>query len=197
MPNIRIISTMYLTSRKNRFADDKSNPKPAVKRIKNSTSTGNQSRYTLMPTLAKTRTIAKVTVAIKKSKRQANVEAKGKTSRGKYILVTNSLLPTRLCTANLIALIKKVQGKTLTDTETTPLKSKGFPETREIAVLIKMPAATAMIGIKSAHKKPITDCLYLTLISRRVSINNRSRYFKISLNINLAGLAFSTQGEFS
>ena len=97
--------------------------------------------------------------AIKKSKRHANIEAKGITSRGKYILVINSLAPTRLCTENLIALTKNVQGKTFTEIEIIPENSKGFPETIEIAFLTNIPARTAIIGINIAQRKPITACL--------------------------------------
>ena len=65
---------------------------------------------------------AKTMPAIQKSKKQANMEAR-QTAFGKYILVTKLLLPTKLWTENFKELIKKVQGKTLTDIETTPSMS--------------------------------------------------------------------------
>ena len=77
----------------------------------------------LTPNLMIVKSTAKTMPAIQKSKKQANMEASGSTAFGKYILVTKLLLPTKLWTENFKELIKKVQGKTLTDIETTPSMS--------------------------------------------------------------------------
>ena len=55
--------------------------------------------------------------------------------------------------------------------------------------MIKIPAETATIGIKIAHTKPMTACVYRTLISLKVSIHKRPRYSKISLSDELLPMA--------
>lgn len=125
----------------------------------------------------------KTVIAIKKSKAQANIDANGKTSRGKYILVINSLFPTRLFTENFTELTKKVHGRTLIEIEIIPINSNGLLDMDEIAAFTRTPDKTATIGMNIAHKKPMAACLYLILISLKVSMNKRSRYFIISFNI--------------
>lgn len=118
--------------------------------------------------------------AIIKSKRFEKVAARGKTSRGKYILVMRFMLLVKLLVANLIEPTKKAHGTDFTDTEATEAKSMGLPENIEKAVFTRIPAETTNTGINMAHIKPMIDCLYFIFISRHVSIKSRWRYVIIS-----------------
>ena len=70
---------------------------------------------------------------------------------------------------------RNAQGTALTETVVRSEIVIGRPDTIDIAYLTSMPAATISIGMKMAHMKPITDCLYFTRMSRQVTMNSNSR----------------------
>jgi hypothetical protein len=108
----------------------------------------------------------KESAATIKSKRLAKIAEIGNISRGKNIFVTKLQLLVRLLVQDLIELIKSDHGKDLTIIDVRSELSMLFPETNEKASFMSNPAATITIGIRRAHIKPMTDCLYLIFISR-------------------------------
>lgn len=110
------------------------------------------------------------TDAMRKSKKQASTEDNGNNSLGKYIFETRLLLLTRLFVENLIELIKNDHGRAFREIEAMSELFMLVPDIYEKAIFIVIPAATISIGIRIAHINPMTDCLYLSFISRQVSI---------------------------
>jgi hypothetical protein len=128
--------------------------------------------------------IVRIMEAITKSNNCDITYDKGNTSRGKYIFVTKFIFETRLSTENLIPPTKKAHGNALTDTEAICDSSMGLPLNEAIANLTTTPERTITAGIKIAHKKPMTVCLYFIDMFFEVSAQSRSRYFIRSLNIS-------------
>jgi hypothetical protein len=87
----------------------------------------------------------------------------------------------RLTVAKRMLATKKAQGTAFTETAVISFIISGSPDSFENAYRTSIPADTISMGMNIAHMKPIIDCLYLSTMSRRVSIYNRSRYFLISL----------------
>ena len=108
--------------------------------------------------------------AIKKSKNCDIIEEKGNNSLGKYILVTRFVLEIKDKVEKRILATKNAHGTAFTETDAISASSVGFPDTTENANLTSIPAATMSIGMNMAHNMPITDCLYLILISRQASM---------------------------
>jgi hypothetical protein len=86
-------------------------------------------------------------------------------------------LDTREFVANRIVPMKKDHGKAFTVMDARSESSIGFPEMMEIPFFTMIPAVTISRGMKTAHRNPITDCLYRIRISRHASIINRWRYW--------------------
>ena len=82
----------------------------------------------------------------------------------------------RLVVAKRIEEIKNDQGMAFTETLATCESVKGEPDILAKPIFTNIPAETIIIGISIAHMKPITDCLYLILISRHVSMYSISLY---------------------
>ena len=97
-------------------------------------------------------------------------EDKGKIILGQLIFATRFALAIRLLEENLIEDTNKLQGSALTVTEKIASVLSGLLLSIAKAYLTKIPAATIKIGMKIAHIKPITDCLYFIIISRHVIV---------------------------
>src|SRR6266511_2709503 len=75
----------------------------------------------------------------------------------------------------------KYEYRNLTSiTETRASYSMGLPEANAKALRTSAPAATTIIGIKIAHKKPMAVSLYRILISLQDKVNKRCLYWMSS-----------------
>ena len=160
-------------SLKNRLAQDNNNAALTVNKISKPKSRGNQSRWILIPIDTIASMITSTVEAITKSKRLDKTAETGHSCRGKYILVIRFALLVRLPVANLIDPTKNTHGSDFTATDDISARFNGLPESMENAFLTTIPAATIIIGMKMAQKKPIIACLYLIFISRHVNVKRR------------------------
>jgi hypothetical protein len=71
---------------------------------------------------------------------------------------------------------KNAHGIDLTETDANSVMLIGLPEITEKAFLTSIPAEIIIIGIKTAQRKPITDCLYFTFISLQANMYKRCLY---------------------
>ena len=93
------------------------------------------------------------------SNSDVRTEDSGNTSRGNLILVTRLLLPVRLMVPNLSAETKNAHGSAFTPIPPISAPVTGRPDTLDATTRTMTPAPVMMIGIRTAHSSPITDCL--------------------------------------
>jgi hypothetical protein len=67
----------------------------------------------------------------------------------------------RLAVANRIAPTKNAQGIALTDNDARLSGGSGVPDSFDIPTRTTMPAPTMIMGMSTAQRSPMTDCLYL------------------------------------
>src|SRR5689334_11635087 len=84
-------------------------------------------------------------------------------------------LPMMLCVAMLNALEKNAHGSALAASDAIVAPSSGLFEIVASTIRNIIPAPTTSSGIKSAHAKPITACVYRNVMSRRTNCITRSR----------------------
>src|SRR5262249_41109189 len=84
--------------------------------------------------------------------------------------------PIRLTAPKRSDATTNAHGTDLAATPTTSPWFSGFPEIDAYPYFTSTPAVMISVGMRMAHRNPITDCLYFTLISRQESMNSRSRH---------------------
>src|SRR5262249_11109338 len=170
MANVSPTSTMYFTSRKNRFAADRSSASDAVKPTMSRSKNGTHRRFQLTPTPPTMNTMMTTTLATPKSNSCDATADRGNTARGKAILVTRSALLVRHDVENRIDATKNDQGRALIMTDMISSMRTARWLTWARPLLTSTPAEVMRSGMRIAHRNPITDCLYFTVMSRRVSM---------------------------
>src|SRR6185312_10051566 len=165
---------MYFTSRKNRLAADSSSAIPQICAMRITISSGTQTNDAVTCTGEKMNTSTMTTAATEKSMSCDSNADSGNTARGNAILVTRLALAVRQAVANRIDETTNAQGSALTATPSTSAMLTGRPDILARPTFTMTPADVMIMGIRIAQKNPMTDCLYFTRMSRRVSMYSRS-----------------------
>src|SRR5439155_1088625 len=166
--NVRMTSTRYLTSRKNKLAADRRMPRPVVNITRMMTRLGTHSSCPLTPTPRTARKTTSTSDATPKSASCESMAATGNTSRGSAIFFTRLLLAIKLAVANRMDEMKNAHGTARTLTAAMSPTARGTRAISEKPYRTTTPAETITTGMRMAQSIPITDCLYFTRISRHV-----------------------------